>query len=223
MVEEAKLAEYEKKLADNLFLDGHNPGKLDAEVLELCTKNKFVPDQEKNPNFWAWYSTAILFEDAVVKTWGEEHGKGGKHKGGKQKEEKKEEKADDDFDPFAEETEDDKKALEEMKKKNKEGKDGKKKKKEKGPEKSCVLIDIKGFESDQDLNSLAKKIMKEIKMEGLLWNKEYKLEEVAFGIKKIVMGLVVEDERCSVDEVIEKIQEYEDEVQSVEITSFNKI
>ena len=95
MVEEAKLAEYEKKLADNLFLNGGNPGKLDAEVLDQCTKANFVPDQEKNPNFWAWYSVAVLFEDSVVKTWGEdkkgEKGpKGGKGKGGKKETNKKE-------------------------------------------------------------------------------------------------------------------------------------
>ena len=225
MVEEAKLAEYEKKLEGNLFLAGANPGKIDAEVLETCTKANFVPDQEKNPNFWAWYSVAVLFEDAVVKTWAEEKKseKGQKGPKGKpKKEEKKEEKDDDDFDPFAEETEDDKKAKEEAKQKKKEEKG--KKKKEKKPEKSCVLLDVKGYESDQDLASLAKKIMKDIKMEGLVWNKEFKLEEVAFGIKKIVMGLCCEDEKVSVDEIIEIMQEkYPEEVQSVEIVSFNKI
>ena len=49
-------------------------------------------------------------------------------------------------------------------------------------------------------------------------------EDKSFGIKKIVMGLCCEDEKVSVDEIIEIMQEkYPEEVQSVEIVSFNKI
>ena len=60
-------------------------------------------------------------------------------------------------------------------------------------------------------------------MDGLTWKTEFKTPEIAFGMKKLVMGMVVEDEKVSVDDVIEKITVFEDEVQSVDIASFDKI
>lgn len=213
---EAKVTEYEGKLKDNLFINGNNPGKVDAETLELFKKEKYIPDQTKNPNLWAWYSLVVLFEGEVVKSWKEEKGK----KGGKkeQKEKKKEEK-EDDFDPFAEETEEEKAALEGKKGK----KEDKKKKKQKEVDKSLIMLEVKGYESDQDLDALAKKIINEVKRDGLLWKTEYKFQEIAFGIKKIIMACVVEDEKVSIDEVVEEIEGFKDEVQSVEITAFNKV
>ena len=203
MFEEAKLTEYENKLKDCLFLCGNAPGPQDAEVLEATEKEKFVPDQEKYPNFWAWYSLVVLYEQPIVESWKkaekeEPKGKGPKGpKGGKKKEEKKEGEAkkedDDDFDPFAEETAEDKAELEKMKEKNK--KDDKKKKKKAEVQKSIILLDVKGYEADQDLDSLAKKIFEEQKREALLWKTEYKKEEVAFGVKKLVIGCALEDEK----------------------------
>ena len=61
-------------------------------------------------------------------------------------------------------------------------------------------------------------------MDGLVWKTEFKKEPVAFGVFKIIIGCVVEDEKVSVDDLQEKITEgYEDEVQSVDIAAFNKL
>ena len=96
------------------------------------------------------------------------------------------------------------------------------KKKEAVIAKSLIILDIKVFEMEQDLAVLAKKIL-DIQMDGLTWKTEFKTPEIAFGMKKLVMGMVVEDEKVSVDDVIEKITVFEDEVQSVDIASFDKI
>ena len=142
-VEESVLADLEKKLEKNLFVNGAQPSQDDAQAFEKFITAKCVPDQDKYPSVWAWYSLMVLFEDEVIKSWKpsgkpnqqqQQHGK--KEKGGKKgkkeekpKEEKKEEKADDDdLDLFGEETEEDKKAKEEMKKKNQEAKKKRKKK-----------------------------------------------------------------------------------------------
>ena len=179
----------------------------------------------------------VLFEDEVIKSWkaapkqeqqkkggkgekGEKGEKGGK-KGGKKgkKEEKEEEKGgDDDFDPFAEENEDDKKAKEEMKNKNKDKKKGKKKE----VDKSHVILEVKGWEAEQDLEALAKKIINTIKKDGLSWNTGYKLEEVAFGVKKLVIAFLAEDDKCSVQEIVDELESWENDIQSVEVVSFNK-
>ena len=57
-----------------------------------------------------------------------------------------------------------------------------------------------------------------------MWKTEYKKEPVAFGIFKLIIGLVIEDDKVSVDnDIIPMIEEMEDYVQSVDILSFNKL
>ena len=230
-VEESVLADLEKKLANNLFVKGAQPSHDDAEAFQKFITAKCVPDQDKYPSVWAWYSLMVLFEDEVIKSWkpsgkpeqqGKKGGKGGKGKGGKKEEEKKEEKAEEeDLDLFGEETEEDKKAIEEMKKNRKKEKEGKKGKK-KEVDKSHVILEVKGWEADQDLEALAKKIISTIKKDGLSWNTGYKLEEVAFGVKKLVIAFLAEDEKCSVQEIVDELESWENDIQSVEVVSFNK-
>ena len=224
-VEESVLADLEKKLEHNLFVKGAQPSQDDAEAFAKFVEAKAVPDQDKYPSVWAWYSLMVLFEDEVIKSW-KPQGKQEQHKkekGGKEdkkdkKEDKNEKAEEDDLDLFGEETEEDKKAKEEMKKKNKD----KKGKKKKEVDKSHVILEIKGWDAEQDLEALAKKIISTIKMDGLSWNTGYKLEEVAFGIKKLVIAFLAEDEKVSVQEIIDTLESWQDEIQSVETVSFNK-
>jgi len=72
------------------------------------------------------------------------------------------------------------------------------------------------------LKALADKIIA-IEMDGLFWKTEWKKEPVAYGVFKIVIGATVEDDKVSTDLVEEKIMEFEDEVQSVDIVAFNKL
>ena len=50
-----------------------------------------------------------------------------------------------------------------------------------------------------------------------------KLAPVAFNIKKLSIVCVVEDDKVSIEELTEKIEQFEDFVQSVDIAGFNKI
>ena len=67
------------------------------------------------------------------------------------------------------------------------------------------------------------KAVRAIEKDGLSWNTEYKKEPIAFGIFKLVIGAVVEDEKVSTDDIATRIEEFEDLVQSVDIVSFNKL
>jgi len=146
--------------------------------------------------------------------------KGGKDgKTGKKRIEEKKDDDDDDMDLFGEKTQEDKNTKEEMKRKNKENK---KLKTKKEVDKSHVILEIKGWDFDQDLESLAKKIISTFKKDGLSWNTGYKLEEVAFGVKKLVISFIVEDEKCSAQEIIDELESWENDIQSVEVVSFNK-
>jgi elongation factor 1-beta len=89
--------------------------------------------------------------------------------------------------------------------------------------KSLILWDVKGWDDETDLGALAAKILSEIQMDGLVWKEEWKLEPVAFGVKKLQVGAVVEDEKVSADYISEKIEEFEDYVQSVDIAVFSKL
>ena len=56
----------------------------------------------------------------------------------------------------------------------------------------------------------------------MVWSKDIKKIEVAFGIFKLQMGCVIEDEKVLTDDIFEPIEEWE-EVQSVDMTSMQKL
>ena len=45
------------------------------------------------------------------------------------------------------------------------------------------------------MESLAKKIKTEIVLDGLMWYQEHKIEEVAYGAKKLKLTMMVEDDK----------------------------
>jgi len=60
--------------------------------------------------------------------------------------------------------------------------------------------------------------VRSIEKDGLVWGAS-KFVPVGFGIKKLQINLVVEDEKISLDELQEEIAGFEDYVQSTDIVS----
>merc|ERR1712032_1531060 len=87
-------------------------------------------------------------------------------------------------------------------------------------QRTLVSIDIKPWDTEQDLMELWKKITTEVRQDGLKWGEACTLVDVAFGIKKICTTFTMGMNNSS-DDVVEAIQGMEDDVQSVEITSMN--
>jgi elongation factor 1-delta len=87
--------------------------------------------------------------------------------------------------------------------------------------KSNVILDVKPWDDETDMGELEKHV-RTIVMDGLLWGAS-KLVPLAYGIKKLQIATVIEDDKVSVDELTEKIEAFEDFVQSVDIAAFNKI
>ena len=81
---------------------------------------------------------------------------------------------------------------------------------------------MKPYEAETDLDALFTKIIA-IEMDGLQWKQDNKKEPIAYGVYKLVVGCVIEDEKVAVDDLVDKMMEFEDEVQSVDIAVFNKI
>lgn len=88
--------------------------------------------------------------------------------------------------------------------------------------KSLILYEVKPWGEETDLDELAKKILA-IEMDGLLWKTQYRKEPIAYGINKLIIGAVVEDDKVSTDDLQETIEAFEDLVQSVDIAAFNKV
>lgn len=61
-----------------------------------------------------------------------------------------------------------------------------------------------------------------IDQDGLVWGGG-KLVPIGYGIRKLQINLVVEDEKVSLDELQEKIQEIEDYVQSSDVVAMQKL
>jgi elongation factor 1-beta len=97
-----------------------------------------------------------------------------------------------------------------------------KKEKKKPVERSQVVIEVKPWEAETDLEELAVKI-KATKIEGLSWGEGHKLVPVAFGIKKLLVQCIIVDDLVLLDDVTDAIEQFEDYVQSVDVASMNKM
>lgn len=64
--------------------------------------------------------------------------------------------------------------------------------------------------------------VRSIEKDGLVWGAS-KLVPVGFGIKKLQINLVVEDEKISLADLEEQIQEFEDYVQSTDVAAMQKL
>ncbi|XP_034936068.1 elongation factor 1-beta' [Chelonus insularis] len=87
--------------------------------------------------------------------------------------------------------------------------------------KSSVVLDVKPWDDETDMQEIEKNV-RSIVMDGLVWGAS-KLVPVCHGINKLQIMCVVEDEKVSIDHLVELIQEFEEYVQSVDIAAFNKI
>jgi len=61
-----------------------------------------------------------------------------------------------------------------------------------------------------------------IEKEGLVWGGS-KLVPVGFGIKKLQINLVIEDDKIGLDDLQQEIEEFEDYVQSTDIAAMQKL
>lgn len=64
--------------------------------------------------------------------------------------------------------------------------------------------------------------VRSIEQEGLVWGGS-KLVAVGYGVKKLQINLVCEDNLVSLEELEEKIQGFEDFVQSTDIAAMQKL
>jgi len=97
-----------------------------------------------------------------------------------------------------------------------------KKAKKPGPiAKSSLILDVKPWDDETDMDQI-EKYVRGIEADGLKWGWS-KLVPVGYGIKKLQINCVVEDDKIGTDFLEEKITAFEDCVQSMDVFAFNKI
>lgn len=74
-----------------------------------------------------------------------------------------------------------------------------------------IILDVKPWDDETDMKALEEGVL-QIQMDGLVWGAR-KLVAVGYGIKKLQISCVVEDDKVGVDDLSDKITELEDYVQ----------
>ncbi len=73
-----------------------------------------------------------------------------------------------------------------------------------------------------NLDELAQRILA-IQLDGLVWNKQPKKINVVYDIQKLQMGCVIEDDKVLTDDIFDQILAWEDDVQSVDMVTMQKL
>jgi elongation factor 1-beta len=97
--------------------------------------------------------------------------------------------------------------------------------KKKGPEKTMFVFDVKPFDTETDLEALAK-TLKATTLDGIVcWGEEHKFLPVAFGIKKLRISMIVEDEKVCQDDLEDHINAdgRDDQIQSIDLYTMSKV
>ena len=127
------------------------------------------------------------------------------------------------MDLFGESDEEDDEAKEKLKQERLAAYAAKKAKKPALVPKSTIILDVKPWDDETDLKEL-EKLIRGIATDGLTWAAApAQIKPVAYGINKIQIGCVVEDDKVGTDFLEENITAFEDFVQSVDIVAFQKI
>ncbi len=77
--------------------------------------------------------------------------------------------------------------------------------------KYIIIFEVKPYDAGTNLDELANKILT-IEMDGLFWKTEYKKLPIGYGVEKLVIGAVIDDEKIYSEDLQEKIEAFDEEV-----------
>merc|ERR1712024_266927 len=201
-------------LAENSYIEGYVPSQADTAVFEAL-----AGAPKDAPHALRWYNHIKSFaagmkqfpkasKDAATYTSGASGAAAA-------------DDDEDDVDLFGSDDEEDDEEKKRITEERLKAYHEKKSKKPKVIAKTNVLFDVKPWDDETDMDAMLKEV-KTIEQEGLVWGAS-KLVPVGYGINKLQVMCVVEDEKVSIDELSEKICDFEDYVQSVDIAAMSKI
>ncbi|XP_043254614.1 elongation factor 1-beta' [Colletes gigas] len=203
-------------LADHSYIEGWQPSQADVAVLEALGK----PPTSSNPHLLRWYNHIKLYDLKTLP--GEKKAPNFLNSDNSNNATTiaKTEDDDKDVDLFGSDEEEDAEAVR-IREERLKAYAEKKSKKPAVIAKSSLVLDVKPWGDDTDMNDMEKAV-RSIQMDGLVWGVS-KLVAVGYGINKFRIICVIEDDKVSVDLLVDQIESFEELVQSVDIESFNKI
>ncbi|TFK36579.1 EF-1 guanine nucleotide exchange domain-containing protein [Crucibulum laeve] len=220
----ANLAKLEQHLATRSYVEGYTPSQADVLVFKAIS----APSAEY-PHVTRWYNH--------IKSYAAEHSAlpgsstaGEAFIGGESAAPAADAEGDDEIDLFGSDDEEDAEA-ERIKAERVAAYNVKKAGKAKPAAKSIVTMDIKPWDDETDMAELERRV-RAIEIDGLVWGGG-KLVPIGYGIKKLQINIVIEDEKVSTDELQERIaKDFEegdeepgigDLVQSTDIAAMQKL
>ena len=195
-------------LADKSYIQGTSVTQADVA--------SYTAFQKEFPNFARWFNHIASFSEEFNSV------PAAKEEPKPVAAAEEEEDDDDDVDLFG--SDDEEESAEAAKVREQRLADYAAKKAAKGPKaaaKSLVTLDVKPWDDETNLDEMLANV-KQIEMDGLVWG-AHQFIPVGFGIKKLQINLVVEDEKVSLDDLQQTIEEDEDHVQSTDIAAMSKL
>jgi len=223
-VGDAGLAVLNNWLTTRSYIAGYTPSQADVTTFKAL---KASPDPAKYPHAFRWHKHVSSYQADFSSLPGDAakplstYGPATTELATNPKDAPKAAADDeDDIDLFGSESEEDEEAVK-QREANLAAYKAKKAGKVKPAAKSIVTMDVKPWDDETDMKELEANVRK-IEMDGLTWGAS-KLVAVGFGIKKLQVNLVVEDEKVSIDDLQQKIEEDEDHVQSTDVAAMQKL
>jgi len=214
------LAKLDQHLASKSYIEGHTPSQADVAVFKALSGPQYL-------NIARWYHHIKSYEGEFASLPGSSSA-GESFLGGAAPAASAPAAAapaaaaddDDEIDLFGDDDEEDAEA-ERVKAERVAEYNARKANKPKTIAKSVVTLEVKPWDDETDMKKLEEAV-RSVEQEGLVWGSS-KLVAVGYGVSKLQITLVIEDELVSLDELQEKIQEFEDYVQSTDVAAMQKL
>ncbi|MCJ1372291.1 Translation elongation factor 1 beta [Loxospora ochrophaea] len=222
-VSDAGLTMLNNWLTTRSYITGYGPSQADVASFKAV---KEAPNPAVYPHIYRWHKQISSYESEFSSLPGDPskaytaYGPEKSEATINPKDAPKEDEEEDDDLFGSEEEEEDPEAVKQREanlaayKKKKEGK-------AKPAAKSLVTMDVKPWDDETDMSALEANL-RGIAIEGLTWGAST-LVPVGFGIKKLQVNLVVEDEKVSIDDLQAQIEGDEDHVQSTDVAAMQKL
>ncbi|KAK3068283.1 hypothetical protein LTR53_014280 [Teratosphaeriaceae sp. CCFEE 6253] len=214
------------------YIVGYGPSQADVKSYQAL---KSQPAAEKYPHAYRWYKHIHTFEhdfsslpgdpSKAYTAYGPESSEVTLNPAKAPEKESEKEAAgeddDDEVDLFGSDDEEEDAEAARLKDERLAEYSKKKAGKSKPAAKSIVTMDVKPWDDETDMKELEASV-RSIEKDGLTWGGS-KLVAVGYGIKKLQINLVVEDEKVSTSDLQEEIEGFEDFVQSSDIVAMQKL
>ncbi|RYP39727.1 hypothetical protein DL767_002108 [Monosporascus sp. MG133] len=224
LLTDAGMAVLDSWMTTRSYVVGYSPSQADVATFKALSS---APDASKYPHAARWYKHIASFEEEFPTLPGDAskpytvYGPDVAEVTLNPAKAPAAEEEEDDVDLFASDDEEEDPEAVRIREERLAAYKEKKAAKPKVAAKSVVTMDIKPWDDETDMEALEKAV-RAIEKDGLVWGKS-KLVPVGFGIKKLQINLVVEDEKISLQELEEEIAELEDYVQSTDIAAMQKL